>query len=48
MAGLLKLDQHEKVIMLIGYGWPDPEGLVPYSAKAELNDIRRYADLGSV
>lgn len=48
MAGLLNLDKHEKVIMLIGYGWPDPEGLVPYSAKAELDDIRRYGTLRSV
>jgi nitroreductase len=45
MAGLLELDPHEKVIMLIAYGWPDPDGLVPFSAKADLDAVRKYGQL---
>lgn len=45
LANLLELDQHEKVIMLIAYGWPDPDGLVPFSAKADIGTIRQYGRL---
>ncbi len=42
MASLLNLEADEKVIMLIAVGYPDPAGMVPYSQKKSLNQIRRY------
>lgn len=45
MRQLLSLAEHEKVIMLIAYGYADPEGLVPFSAKAELSDVRSFVQL---
>lgn len=38
----LKLDDDERVIMLVAYGWPDPEGMVPFSAKKPLAKLRSY------
>jgi nitroreductase len=38
----LGLDEDERVIMLIAFGWPDPEGLVPFSAKKGLEQLRRF------
>jgi nitroreductase len=42
MAEAIGLDPDERVIMLIAYGWPDPEGQVPYSAKKDHAQIRQY------
>jgi nitroreductase len=42
MKKLLKLDDDERVIMLIAYGWPDASAAVPYSAKRELDELREY------
>ena len=42
MARAIGLEPDERVIMLIAYGWPDPEGLVPYSAKREHEQLRIY------
>lgn len=42
MASLLNLEPDERVIMLISVGYPDPEGLVPYSQKKPLAQIRKY------
>lgn len=42
MRKLLGLKAHERVIMLIAYGKPDPNGLVPFSAKKQLNQFREY------
>ena len=42
MAALLNLEPDERVVMLISVGYPDPEGMVPYSQKKPLNQIRRY------
>ena len=42
MSSLLKLEPDERVIMLISVGYPDPEGMVAYSQKKSLNQIRRY------
>lgn len=42
MAGLLGLSPDEQVIMLISLGYPDPDGLVAYSQKKELDLLRRY------
>lgn len=42
MRTALGLEDDERVIMLIGYGWPDPTGHVPYSTKREVEDLRVY------
>jgi nitroreductase len=42
MRDALKLDADERVIMLVAFGWPDPDGLVPYSSKRDLPDLRQY------
>jgi len=45
MRDLLGLAPHEKTIMLVAFGYPDPEGLVPFSAKADLDAVRVYEAL---
>ncbi|MET0885224.1 MAG: nitroreductase family protein [Mycetocola sp.] len=45
MAKLLNLAPHERVVMLIGYGYADPDGLTPFSAKRELADLRSFNQL---
>jgi nitroreductase len=45
MRALLHLRPHERVIMLVAYGYPDPSGLVPYSAKRELESVREFRSL---
>jgi nitroreductase len=42
MKKLLNLEDDERVVMLIGYGWPDPTAPVPYSAKRDLSELREY------
>lgn len=42
MSSLLNLELDERVIILISVGYPDPEGMVAYSQKKSLNQIRRY------
>jgi len=42
MASLIGLEPDERVIMLISVGYPDPEGLVAFSQKKELDLIRKY------
>jgi nitroreductase len=42
MQQLLNLDCDERPIMLISVGYPDPEGLVPFSQKKTLDKIRKY------
>ncbi|HQH26954.1 MAG TPA: nitroreductase family protein [Oligoflexia bacterium] len=39
---VLKLKKHERIIMFLAIGWADPEGLVAYSEKKNLEQIRRY------
>ena len=39
---LLKLDPDERPVMFIAVGYPDPEGMVPYSSKKPLPQLRRY------
>ena len=36
---LIHLEEDEFVIMLIGIGYPDPEGKIPYSAKREVSEL---------
>jgi len=42
MTSLLNLAPDERVILLISVGYPDPDGLVPYSQKKEIALLRRY------
>lgn len=45
MRDLLGLEDHERVIMLIAYGYADPSGLVPASAKKPIENARRFRTL---
>ena len=42
MRSLLGLADHERVVMLLAYGYADPQGLVPFSAKREIDHVREY------
>lgn len=42
MAHLLKLAPDERPVMLVAFGYPDPAGMVAYSAKKSLDTIRHY------
>lgn len=43
ISDLINLKPYERVIMLLSIGYPDPEGMVPYSKKKSLDKIRRYS-----
>lgn len=45
MSRLLGLAPHERVVMLIGYGYADAGGDTPFSAKRGLDRLRRFNDL---
>lgn len=42
ISNLIKLEPDERVVMLLSIGYPDPDGMVPYSQKKPLDKIRRY------
>lgn len=42
MTKLLGLGRHERPVMLIAVGHADPDGMVPFSAKKAIAEIRRY------
>lgn len=42
MRKMLALKPDERPIMLISVGYPDPNGMVPYSQKKELDQVRVY------
>lgn len=42
MEKFLKLDKHQRPIMCLGLGYPDPEGMVAYSEKRTLAQVRKY------
>lgn len=42
MRAELSLEDDERVIMLIAFGYPDPDGMVPFSAKRPLTQLRSY------
>ena len=42
MNQALKLTPNERVIMLIAFGYPDPAGMVAYSQKKPLDELRKY------
>ncbi|MDJ1114460.1 nitroreductase family protein [Microbacterium dauci] len=46
MRELLGLADYERVVMLIAYGYADPEGLAPTSTKREIDAVRTYRVLG--
>jgi nitroreductase len=43
MSRLLGLSPDERPVMCISFGYPDPDGMVPYSEKRPLERLRRYA-----
>ncbi len=42
MAQLLGLDGDEQVVMLTAIGYPDPDGMIPYSEKKAVESVRSY------
>ena len=42
LAKLIHLEPDERPVMLIGFGYPDPEGLVAASVKKNIDGISRY------
>ncbi|SEL25377.1 nitroreductase family protein [Parapedobacter koreensis] len=42
MAKFLNLNSHQRPIMCMGVGYADPEGMVAFSEKRTLNDLRKY------
>lgn len=42
MEQFLELEPDERPIMLIAFGYPDPDGLVPYSQKKSLSQLCRF------
>jgi nitroreductase len=46
MASLLSLRRDERPVMLVALGYPDPEALVPFSAKKSLDLLRSYNRAG--
>ena len=42
MEKALNLGKHQRPLMLISLGYPDPKGMVPYSQKKSLDEIRSY------
>lgn len=42
MKRLLRLEDHERPVMLVAYGYADPAGQAPFSARRDLDDVRRY------
>jgi len=45
MAKLIGLAPYERVVMLIAFGYADPEGMAPASPKLALEDVRSYSVL---
>lgn len=42
ISRFLGLQEYERVAMLVAVGYPDPEGLIPYSEKTAVQDLRRF------
>ncbi len=42
MSKLLNLKAYQRSIMCMGVGFPDPEGLVAFSEKRSLENLRKY------
>ena len=46
MQRTIGLDPADRVVMLIAVGYPDPEGVIPYSQKKSLDTMRSYNQIG--
>ena len=44
MEKLLRLENYERIVMFLSVGYPDPEGLVPYSQKKVVDEIKSFND----
>ncbi len=42
MSKILGLTSYERPVLLIAFGYPDPNGLVAYSQKKTVDELRRY------
>ncbi len=42
MSKLLELEKHQRTIMCMAIGYPDPEGKVAYSEKRSLTNLRKF------
>ena len=42
MEALLDLAPDESVVMLMAIGYPDPDGMIPYSEKKRVESVRSY------
>jgi nitroreductase len=42
LAKLLQLDPDERAVMCLAVGYPDPDGLVAYSQKKPVDQLRRF------
>ena len=42
MEQVLELKKHQRPLMCMAVGYPDPDGMVAYSEKRNLNQIRKY------
>ena len=45
MAKLIGLKPYERVVMLVAYGYADPEALAPFSAKRRVDEVRNFRTL---
>ncbi|WP_419194776.1 nitroreductase family protein [Novipirellula herctigrandis] len=45
MAEEIGLEPDERIVMCISAGYPDPDGLVPYSQKKSIEELRSYNQL---
>ncbi|SDI78119.1 Nitroreductase [Frankineae bacterium MT45] len=45
MAKLLDLQPYQRVVMLVAFGYADPQGMVPRSIKGPLGDARKFVTL---
>lgn len=45
MDSLLNLASDESVVMLMAVGYPDPDGMIPYSEKKAVESVRSYNEI---
>lgn len=45
IESLLNLDCDESVVMLMAVTYPDPDGMIPYSEKKDIESVRSYNDI---
>ena len=42
LRSVIDLDEDDRVIMCLSIGYPDPDGLIPFSQKKDLDEVRTY------